>query len=339
MKLRLVQIAAVAAGVAASAGFAGDGAASSAAGARIFPPDIKVVGVVMPASILAKDTFDRGIEMLKSTGVRVKIARRIRFDKVAPLEDRVADFEDAWMDPEVDLVLCARGGTGSENVITRLDWARLRTRPDQRVLGFSNITMILNAMLRERAGHPFSGPSLGALLKSSGDTKEWTARAIAGDPQPAAQLRPLRAGSFSGLPCGGHIALVRLGINMKWNADAAGRVVFLERNNSASAPRIRRELEDIVASGYLDKAAGVIFGDVTPGAVEPEGKKGGGARKLSGAELRAARAEVESAKRDFAAKVKCPVYDGYAYGHVPVSHAIDFRRRVSVDENGVMTWE
>ena len=305
---------------------------------KVFPPEIRTVGVVMPASILAKNTFDRGVAMLESSGVRVKIARRISFDRVAPLEDRVADFEEAWMDPEVDLVLCARGGVGSEDVIARLDWARLRTRPSQRVLGFSNITMILNAMLREGAGHPFSGPSLGALLRSSGDTKEWLVRAIAGSSQPAAQLRAIRPGAFSGLPCGGHIGLVRLGIDRKWQADAKGRVVFLERNNSATAAGIRRELEAIVASGYLDEAAGVIFGDVTPGAAD-SGRKWGSSRGLEGAELERARGEVEAAKRDLAAKVKCPVYDGYAYGHVPVSHAIDFLRRVSVDEGGVMRWE
>ncbi len=45
-----------------------------------------------------------------------------------------------------------------------------------------------------------------------------------------------------------------------------------------------------------------------------------------------------SLKRDFAARAGCPVYDGYAYGHIPVSHAIDFRREVSVSEDGTMTW-
>ena len=106
---------------------------------------------------------------------------------------------------------------------------------------------------------------------------------------------------------------------MKWNADAKGRVVFLERNNSATVEGIRKELDSILKSGFLDGAAGVIFGDVTP--------KGG------------AREQVEALKRDFAARAGCPVYDGYAYGHVPVSHAIDFRRHVSVSKDGTMTWE
>ena len=282
----------------------------------VFPPEVKTVGVVMPASILPKERFDRGVDALRRAGYRVKLAPRLSFGKLASVEDRTKDFEETWMDPEVDLVLCARGGTGAEDVIVKLDWERLRTRPDQRVLGFSNITMILNAMLKERAGHPFSGSSVSHLNTARGDTVPWLCRAVAGAPQPAAKLRALRSGAFSGLPCGGHIALVRKGILMKWAADAKGRVVFLERNGSTTAAGIRRELDDILKSGYLDGAAGVVFGDVTPS----DGQ------------------DVEPIKRDFAARAGCPVYDGYAYGHVPVSHAIDFRRVVTVTEDGQMTW-
>ena len=293
-----------------------------------FPPEIKTVGVVMPASILGKKKFNAGVSALERAGYKVKLAKRLSFGKLAPLADRVADFEEIWLDPEVDLVLCARGGTGAQDVITKLNWEKLRTRPDQRVLGFSNITMILNAMLREKAGHPFSGSSISHLNYAKGDTCEWLARAIAGKPQPTAQLRALKPGTFEGLPCGGHIALVKLGITMKWHADMTGRVVFLERNNSTNAAGIRRELDEILASGALNAAAGVIFGDVSARA----------AVKSPEAEA-AARDEVERIKRDFAARAPCPVYDGYAYGHIPVSHAIDFRRVVRVSATGEMSWE
>lgn len=280
-----------------------------------FPPEVRTIGVVMPASILPKAKFDRGVAALRAAGYAVKLALRLAFDKLAPVEDRAKDFEETWLDPEVDLVLCARGGSGAEKVMRKLDWAKLRTRPDQKVLGFSNITMLLNAMLRERAGHPISGPSISQMLYAKGDTLEWLRRTVAGAPQPVAKLRALRPGAFSGLPCGGHIHYVRMAADMKWNADARGRVVFLERNNSAPAGDVRKELDAILKSGCLKGAAGVIFGDVSYGA------------------------EAEALKRDFAARAECPVYDGYAYGHEPVSHAIDFRRRVSVAEDGTMTWE
>ena len=306
----------------------------AAAAFNCFPPEIRTVGVVMPASIQPKARFDAGVEALKRAGLRIKLAKRLNFETQASAADRAADFEEMWMDPEVDLVICARGGKGSEDILSLLDWNRLRAR-DQRVLGFSNITMILNAMAKEKAGHPFSGSTISHLLYAKGDSFEWLKTAIAGGPQPPAKLRAIRPGAFSGLPCGGHIALVKRGIDMNWACEAAGRVVFLERNNSASAKEIAAELDAIAESGWLKDCAGVIFGDVTPGR---GGKAERGKRALPKEEREAARAEVERAKRAFAEKIGKPTYDGFAYGHVPVSHAVDFRRKVSVSEDGTMTW-
>ena len=303
---------------------------------KCFPPEVKTIGVVMPASILAKGRFDAGVAALTNAGFRVKTAQRLNFKNVASVADRAADFQDMWMDPEVDLVLCARGGTGSEDILPLLDWNRLRTR-DQRVLGFSNITMILNAMLKENAGHPISGPSISQMLYATGDTFEWLRATVAGAPHPAARLHAIRPGAFEGLPCGGHIALVKVGIMRKWACDATGRVVFLERNNSASAKKIGEELMYIADSGWLKGCAGVVFGDVTAGCELAPGEKRRN-RRLTGAALAAAKAEIERIKREFANRLTVPIYDGYQYGHISVSHAIDFRRKVSIAADGTMTW-
>ena len=299
--------------------------------ARPFPPEVKTIGVVMPASILAKARFDKGVAMLEKAGYRVKTAKRLSFAKVAPVADRVADFEETWLDPEVDLVLCARGGTGAQDVITKVDWEKLKARPNQRVLGFSNITMILNAMLKKGVGHPISGSTISHFLYAQGDTCDWLNRAVAGAPQPEAKLTPLRPGAFEGLPCGGHIALVALGVKMDWTVGASNRVVFLERNPSTDLKGLKGELDYLAASGWLKGAAGVVFGDV-----RAKQTGGGGTDPKA---VPASRADVEALRREFAQKMTCPVYEGYAYGHIPVSHAIDFRRVVSVAADGTMRWK
>jgi len=288
---------------------------------------VKTVALVMPASIQPKANFERGKAALEAAGYKVKVMPRLNFKKVAPVADRVADFEQAWMDPEVDLVLCARGGTGAEDLLDKIDWAKLRTRK-QRVLGFSNITMLLNAMLKEKAGHPFSGPSLSQFLYAKRSSFDWLAKALAEEkPMPDVKLTPLRTGACSGPACGGHISLVLKGIQMGWAADTKGRIVFLETSTREPSV-IRKTLDDIVASGYFNGCAGVVFGDLAPGAP--------GRKKLTGAALAAARLEVAKIRRDFAAKMTCPVYEGYPYGHVPVSYAIDFLREKTISSDGIL---
>ena len=41
-------------------------------------------------------------------------------------------------------------------------------------------------------------------------------------------------------------------------------------------------------------------------------------------------------RKDFAAKVTCPVYEGYPYGHVSISYTIDFLRKKTITVDGIL---
>ena len=288
------------------------------------PDSIKTIALVMPASIQGKARFDEGKSALEAAGYKVKVMPRLNFETVAPVEDRVADFEQAWMDPEVDLVLCARGGRGAEDLLSKINWEKLRTRK-QRVLGFSNITMLLNAMLKENAGRPFSGPTLSQFLYAKRSTFDWLSKAIADDgPMPDVKLCALRPGACSGLACGGHIALVLKGVQMGWAADTKDRIVFLE-TTVWEPEKTRAMLDELVSRGYFKECAGVVFGDMGQNRV----KLSEDARKLVNEKM----AQV---RKDFAAKVPCPVYEDYPYGHIAVSYTIDFQRKKTITADGIL---
>jgi len=297
--------------------------------AGCYSDKIRTVGVVMPASIPNPGDYAACKAAVLAAGYRVKEAPRLNFKTVAPVEDRVADFEEMWMDPEVDLVVCARGGSGADGLLPKLDWKKLRTR-NQRVLGFSNITYLLNAMLKENAGHPISGPSLTQFRYLDSESAAWLGKVLGGAALPPVKLTALRGGACSGFPCGGHISMLRGGVRQRRLPDATGRIVFLEcsiREPSAH----ESDLDFLAKSGWLDGAAGIVFGDLTPGGPKRA--------KLTGEALKAGYAREAEIKRAFAAKVKCPVYDGYPYGHVPKSFAIDFLRKVSISDDGTLVFQ
>ena len=300
----------------------------------LFPSSVKTVGVVMPASVYERQKFVRGVEALRNAGYRVKVAPRIRFDCLAPPFDRAADLVDVWTDPDVDLVICARGGHGVEKILPYVDWNRLHKRPNMVFLGFSDITILHNALLKEKVGHPISGPTMSSVPRSTLETRQWLHRAIAGERQPPITLRVIKPGAFSGLPCGGHAHRYVMALDSGCSVKAAGRVVFLESESSIGVELLRQTLERLLEPGMLDGAVGVIFGDMTPGSNHPE-KTG---RELFGEELKMARAEVERMKRLFASRIHCPVCDGFGYGHGSVNLAVDYLREVSVDDKGVMRW-
>ena len=287
---------------------------------------VRTIGVVMPASIPAKGVYPHCKALFEKAGYRVKEASRLNFAKVAPVADRVADFEEMWMDPEVDLVFCVRGGNGAQDLVDKLDWARLRTRR-QRVLGFSNITWLLNAMLVKDAGHPISGPSLTQFRYLDRPSLDWLAPALKGGPLPPQRLTAIRPGACRGLPCGGHIVMLRGMLQRKWLPDATGRVVFLECS-VRHPPVVRGYLDELAASGWLTNCAGVVFGDITPGDANRN--------RLKGAARTAGLADVARIRRDFADRLSCPVYAGFPYGHVPLNFAIDFLREVEISADGIL---
>jgi len=294
--------------------------------AGAFPTDVKTISVVMPASILPKAKFDKGKAALEKAGYKVKVAKRISFKKVADAADRAKDFEEAWLDPETDLVLCARGGTGAHEILDKLDWEKLRARR-QRVLGFSNITRILNAMLKQEAGRPISGPSVSHLLYADADTIRFLPKAVGNEPI-VLQVRPLKAGACRGTACGGHIANFLQGLKDGRGVSPDGRIVFLE-SIGGSVETTRRMLNELLRHEYLAKSAGVVFGDIT--LTDKAWKK----RKQENPQ--AADAEIAALKRDFAKKAQRPVFDGYPYGHVPKSYAIDFLRTYEITADGKLT--
>jgi len=289
---------------------------------------VRTVGVVMPASIVGRKAYEACKAKILAAGYKVKEAPRLDFKAVAPVDDRVADFKDMWMDPEVDLVVCVRGGKGAQDLLPKLNWDKLRTRK-QRVLGFSNITYLLNAMLQEKAGCPITGPTLTQFRYLKPESVKWLGKMLGGEPMPPVRLKVLRGGACSGLPCGGHISMLKGGVEMKRLPDATVRIAFLEC--SIREPSVHEaELDFLAKSGWLDGAAGIVFGDITPGGPDRT--------KLKGEALKAGYAHEAEIKRAFAAKVKCPVYDDYPYGHVPRNFAVDFQREVSISEDGTLTF-
>ena len=182
--------------------------------AGIFPERIRTIALVAPASPgSSTQKVDRGIALLEKSGIRVKTMPNARIGEPAgytsiPVGKRVADLEQAWLDPEVDLILCIRGGAGTSDILERLDWDKLRTRPDLPVLGFSDITALHMAMLKEKAGHPYASPSLLALLSADNDSLKSIHAILNGKPVSPVPLIPLRAGKASGVALAGHLRLL-----------------------------------------------------------------------------------------------------------------------------------
>ena len=285
----------------------------------LFPENVKTVGIVMPSSVLSRSVLEKGVKMLEEAGYKVKVGDFVRVKEQAAVEDRVKDFEKMWLDPEVDILFMARGGSGAIDVIGKLDWAKLRTR-EMRVIGFSDITLILNAMLSQKAGHPYSGPMLSAFDSWTKDSMKWFRKMLDGAPLKPFKVKVLKEGTAKGLPMGGHLErLHRLVTTTKLAPSAAGRVVFIECTARYPIEDVKRWMVELRDTGYLKDAAAVVFSNF---------QQKGEERKI-----------LDEFIPAYAKTLNCPVVAGYPYGHSPRSYLIDFFREVEITADGQVKWK
>ena len=98
-----------------------------------------MIKIVSPSGAIDPEYIDRAAEVLRGWGYEVGESAHAR-GKLgrfsASDDDRVADLADALADPDVDMVLCARGGYGLQRIIDRIP-------PIQKpIIGFSDITAL-----------------------------------------------------------------------------------------------------------------------------------------------------------------------------------------------------
>ncbi|RSN70783.1 LD-carboxypeptidase [Actinomadura sp. WAC 06369] len=260
---------------------------------RLLPGDRVVVvapsGPVEPARLAA------GEAALRDLGLDVAVGKhaldRVNLDGSAPARDarrglaggdaeRAADLADAWCDPDVRAVICARGGYGATRVLDLLDWTALAAATEADVAaagapkilhGSSDVTA-LHAAFGARLGITTSFGPMAAGLLAGPDTaasgtdgdRAWSIDALrgalfgGGTALPGA--RALRPGRAEGPLTGGTLSLLTALLGTPYAPPpAAGRIAFLE--DVTEAPyRIDRMLVQLLQAGWFDGAAGIALG-------------------------------------------------------------------------------
>lgn len=291
--------------------------------AGLFPPEIKTIAVVAPSMPGdAPEKIDQCLALLREAGLNVKVMPHAREgepglsrDALVDVKKRAADLEQAWLDPETDLILCLRGGRGGIDLIEHLDWEKLRRRPDMRVIGFSDVTTLHLAMLHEKAGHPLCGPSLRGLDAADQESLETFRTVVSGEIPPPVQLDVLRAGSAAGQILAGHLQRLSLMNRTRFKPDTNGKVIFTECPR-LGVQEVTDAWESLRADGFFKSCSAVVFGRLN-GCGEAE----------------------NSVIRQLAESINVPVFSGFPYSHTPRNHMLDLWRSVRITSGGQLLFE
>jgi muramoyltetrapeptide carboxypeptidase len=113
----------------------------------IKPPYLKagsLIGITSPAGYITQEELQPALQQLQQWGFRVRLGSTIgKRDHTfgGTDEERRSDFQQMLDDPQLEAILCARGGYGVVRIVDGLNWKRFREKPKW-VIGFSDITVL-----------------------------------------------------------------------------------------------------------------------------------------------------------------------------------------------------
>ena len=234
------------------------------------------IGLISPASAADPQKIDAGIANLEKRGFRVKEGRSTRTRQgylAAPDAARLRDLHAMFADPEVDAIMCIRGGYGTGRLLPFIDYELIRENP-KILIGFSDITFLELAILKMTGLVTFNGPMLGSAFsqaKPRSFTLDGFMRTLA-QPKPAGSVwqghkdrkyRVVRPGKASGRLTGGNLSLVAASVGTPYEIDTKDRIVFLE-DIDEKPYRFDRMLGQLIMAGKLVDASAIVFGRNVP---------------------------------------------------------------------------
>ena len=230
---------------------------------RLKPDD--TIGIVAPAGPFDRSLFAQGLSALEAMGFQTRVPDEI-FDRTGYLagtdQQRARLVLRLFEDPDVQALICARGGFGCLRMLPLVDFDIIRSHP-KIFVGYSDITALLAAITHHTGLVTFHGPMVTPLSTAPEPTRRALMNAIASDKPleivPAAGT-VIQAGRAKGPVSGGNLATLCHLLGTPFEVDYKNHIVLLEDRGEAHY-RVDRMLSQMKLAGCFDDIAGLVLGN------------------------------------------------------------------------------
>ncbi|CDH27082.1 putative Muramoyltetrapeptide carboxypeptidase [Xenorhabdus bovienii str. Jollieti] len=255
------------------------------------------ITIVAPANTMCNlDTkmIDVGLKNLSNLGYVVSINDESFFDTeniAGTTAQRASSINRAILSENTDIIMAVFGGYNCNDLLEHIDFIELH-RTNKVLIGYSDITALLNAYYAVTGGVSFHGPGFGTFcnpslpaetvngftkalrltnieerliqpqmtasdlwfLKSGFGPREWKSHP---------EWRTINEGEIKGILIGGNIeSLVNL-IGTKYCPDFDNKILLLESGFNTDPSQFRMWVSHLKACGIFDKISGLLIGNFT----------------------------------------------------------------------------
>lgn len=227
------------------------------------------IGIVAPASSFVRPDFEAGCAALRSLGYRVVFEDSI-FDRdlyfAGSAERRARELEAMFARDDVNAIVCARGGYGSNYLLPLLDIGKIAARPKVFV-GYSDITSLMTYFHDKGGLVTFHGPMVAKdFAKPEGAEPSSWAAAVEGvgldfDFAVDSSAQALVPGQAEGILYGGCLSMLVASLGTPYEIKTEGTILLIE--DIATKPyQVDRMLMELKLAGKLAGIRGLIFGEM-----------------------------------------------------------------------------
>lgn len=224
------------------------------------------VALILPASRLEQKQFEQTQNALRRLGffvVTYPHSKKTDLFFSASDEDRALEFEWAMSQPGVSAVFCCRGGYGSVRMLSHIDLKKAKKWTPKLVVGYSDITFLLQWIQNQLGWLGIHGPLLGQLDQSS--IRFFASQMLESLPSLHQtkpkwnELKVLRAGQTSGALVGGNLSLFQL---VGSGALPTKPVILAIEEVNEDYYRIDRMIWNLIDAGYGRFVKGIVLGSL-----------------------------------------------------------------------------
>jgi muramoyltetrapeptide carboxypeptidase len=228
------------------------------------------VAVVAPSGPVPEERLQAGLDILRGWDLDPVVAPHVldvhgELGYLAGTDaGRADDLRQAWCDPTVDAVLCARGGYGVQRMVDLLDWEAMRAAGPKVFVGFSDITALHEAFATRLGLVTLHGPMAAGVdfVKSARAQEHLRATLFAPETVRTLTSRgtALVPGRAEGVTLGGCLSLLAADLGTPHaRPGARGGLLCLE-DVGEETYRLDRYLTQLLRAGWLDGVRGVLLG-------------------------------------------------------------------------------
>ena len=239
----------------------------------IKPPALKsnaTIGILSPSSWMNESDLKLAITVFEEKGYHLVLGESVFLKDhtfAGTPEQRANDINSMFANPDIDAIICARGGYGANRVLPLLDYDLIKANP-KIFMGYSDVTAFLTSITQKTGLVTFHGPMLSSFKKGMVDYNfELIEKTLFGyesitiqSPREL-QRRVLKSGKTEGPLWGGNMCLLinRLGTPDQLNTD--GTILFIE-DIGEYLYAIDRMMVHMKKAGMFDNIKGLIIGEL-----------------------------------------------------------------------------